>query len=219
MMTKVHHYAKILYVLQLSCWSWYSDQVANVQTPEQCMKDALASTQGKWMEDSHFQGILNDCFYRRDCLDYMEVNQGSSAIAEHIVEFAWVLLHHRCWSTAVRHHAPPNVYIGLKSSDAENRKAAAALMKKHWERLMSVEQRSLEYEPAKKLCEDLVVAKYPAVRLMYVLYERDQFRDTSEAGVWEGGREGKFRDPCINAGFEKMLPHSYAGFGICGVGG
>ena len=66
MMTKVHHYAKILYVLQLSCWTWYSDQVANVQTPEHCMQDALASTQGKWMEDSHFQGILNDCFYRRD---------------------------------------------------------------------------------------------------------------------------------------------------------
>ena len=140
----------------------------------------------------------------------MEVNQGSSAIAEHIIEFAWILLNHRWWSTAVRHHAPPNVYIGLKSSDAENRKAAAALMMKHWERLMAVEQRSLEYEPAKKLCEDLVVTKYPAVRLMYVLYERDQFRDTSAAGVWEGGREGKFRDPCINAGFEKMLPHSYA---------
>ena len=59
MMTKVHHYAKILYVLQLSCWSWYSDQVANVQTPEQCMKDALASTQGKWMEDSHLSPSLS----------------------------------------------------------------------------------------------------------------------------------------------------------------
>ena len=105
-------------------------QVANVQTPEQCMKDALASTQGKWREDSHFQGILNDCFYRRDCLDYMEVNQGSSAIAEHIVEFAWVLLHHRCWSTAVRHHAPPNVYIGLKSSDAEKKEGGCSTYEK-----------------------------------------------------------------------------------------
>ena len=133
----------------------------------------------------------------------MEVNQGTTAIAEHIVEFAWTLLHHRCWSMAVRHHAPPNVYIGLKSSDPEKRKAAAALMKKHWERLMALEQRSLEYEPAKKLCGDLLVAKFPSVRLMYVLYERDQFRDTSAAGAWEGGggrgrgREG--RGPCINA--------------------
>ena len=163
------------------------------------MQDALASTQGKWMGDSHFRGIVNDCFYRRECLDYMEVpcSNAGTAIAEHIVEFAWTLLHHRCWSMAVRHHAPPNVYIGLKSSDLEKRKAAAALMKKHWERLMAVEQRSLLYEPAKQLCGDLLVVKFPAVRLMYVLYERDEFRDTSAAGAW--GRGG----PCINAGLER----------------
>ena len=101
-----------------------------------------------------------------------------------MVEFAWTLLHHRCWSMAVRHHAPPNVYIGLKSADPEARKTAASLMKKHWERLMAVEQRSLAYEPAKTLCEDLVIIKYPAVRLMYVLYERDLFRDTSVAGAF-----------------------------------
>ena len=229
MMTKVHHYAKILYTLQLSCWTWYSDQVANVQTPEHCMQDALASTQGKWMGDSHFRGIVNDCFYRRECLDYMEVpcSNAGTAIAEHIVEFAWTLLHHRCWSMAVRHHAPPNVYIGLKSSDLEKRKAAAALMKKHWERLMAVEQRSLVYEPAKQLCGDLLVVKFPAVRLMYVLYERDEFRDTSAAGAWgrgalastqglRGGREG--RGPCISAGLERMPPHVDAGFGILGGG-
>ena len=85
---------------------------------------------------------------------------------------------------AVRHHAPPNVFIGLKSANPETRKAAAALMQQHWERLMAVEQRSLAYEPAKTLCADLVLIKYHAVRLMYVLYERDLFRDTSEAGAF-----------------------------------
>ena len=44
MTTKLYNYAKVLYVLQLSCWTWYSDQVANVKTPEHSMTDALAKT-------------------------------------------------------------------------------------------------------------------------------------------------------------------------------
>ena len=184
MTTKFDNYAKVLYVLQLSCWTWYSDQVANVKTPEHSMTDALAKTQGKWMADSHLQGIVNDSFYRRDCLAYMEIKAGPSVMNGHVVEFSWTLLGHRCWSMAVRHHAPPNVYMGLKSQDPEQRKAAANLMKRHWERLMALEQRSLDYEPAKMLCEPLIIIKYSAVRLMFVTYERDLFRWDSEAGAY-----------------------------------
>ena len=156
MTTKLYQYAKVLYVLQLSCWNWYSDQVKHVKTPEQSMKDALAKTQGKWMADAHLQGIVHDCFYRRDCLAYMEIQHGPGGMAANVVEFAWTLLGHGCWSMAVRHHEAPNVYIGLKSQNLDTRKAAAALMKRHWERLMAVEQRSLEYYQAQKLCEDLM---------------------------------------------------------------
>ena len=184
MMTKVYQYAKVLYVVQLSCWSWYSDQVVNVKTPEHCMKDALAKTQGKWKADAHLQGIVHDCFYRRDCLAYMEIQRGPGGMAAKVVEFAWALLGHRCWSMAVRHHEAPNVYMGLKSSNPDTRKAAASLMKQHWERLMAVEQRSLEYDQASKLNEDLIICKYPALRLMYVLYERDLFREDSAAGAF-----------------------------------
>ena len=36
----------------------------------------------------------------------------------------------------------------------------------------------------KNLCESLIVTKYASVRLMFVLFERDLFREDSEAGVF-----------------------------------
>ena len=89
----------------------------------------------------------------------MEIQRGPGGMAAKVVEIAWTLLGHRCWSMAVRHHEAPNVYMGLTSPNPDTRKAAASLMKQHWERLMAFEQRSLEYDQASKLNEDLIICK------------------------------------------------------------
>ena len=55
-------------------------------------------------------------------------------------------------------------------------------MRRHWQRLLKLEQRRLTYGPAKQLWNDISVARNSAIRAMYCLFERDQFRPNSTDG-------------------------------------
>ena len=92
------------------------------------------------------------------------------------------VLGNRSWSFAVRHHGPPDVYVGLFSSSQEKRSWAIASIEAHWKRLLMLEQRRFASKEAMPLWSDLLAARNNAVRLMYCAFERDQFKDNSLQG-------------------------------------
>ena len=109
-------HAKMLFVVTRSSWSYYTAQVKTVKSPGQGMKDALASAQGRWMSHEHLRGMVRDSFCSKSSLDFMEIPNGVSNFANKVLELAWMLLGHRCWSLAVRNDTPPECYIGLLSN-------------------------------------------------------------------------------------------------------
>ena len=183
MSEKLWRHAKILYIAQRACWTWYTEQVKRVKTPAQGMRDILASSQGAWMYDKHLRGIVWDCFASSSTFNFLQLEMGESVYSRRLAELAVSILGNRAWSLAVRNHAPPECYVGLLSKHVDKRQDAIEQMRSHWQKLISLEHRRHEYEPATVLWNDLLVCKRSPIRILYILFERDQWRADSAAGL------------------------------------
>ena len=56
-------HAKILFIATRPCWTWYSLEVQRVKSPQDCLRDALTQTRGRWMNDPHFVGDREQLFF------------------------------------------------------------------------------------------------------------------------------------------------------------
>ena len=178
-------YARILYIVTKGCWTWYSSQVKSVQTPGDAIKDLVAIIQRGWGNDPHLSETVRLSLQDAENLVYMGVEEGASVIASRLFTLTVALVSHRGWSMTHRCHGPPECYVGilpLAATQGLCKAEAASTMRRHWQRLLKLEQRRLTYGPAKQLWNDISVARNSAIRAMYCLFERDQFRPNSTDG-------------------------------------
>ena len=101
------------------------------------------------------------------CLDYIGIPMGVSTLAPRMFSLVANVLANRCWSLVVRHHGPPDIYVGLFSSSQEKRSWAIVRIEAHWKRLLLLEQRRFASRGNMQLWSDLLAARNNAVRLMY----------------------------------------------------
>ena len=133
--------------------------------------------------DHHLRGIVQDCFRSPSNLKFMDVEPGDTILSGRIAETALLLLSHRCWSLAVRHEAPPQRYVSCFSPRAEDKEVIGTVMKEHWVNLIKLEHRRHNHPAAMSLWKDLIVCKRAPIRMIWILYEKDQFRLGSAAGT------------------------------------
>ena len=182
MSTTLLDYAKILQTVTRSCWSWYARQVKNVKSPTEGLQDALALTQGNWSREKHLRDLIYESFESHTNLDYMGISCGCGDKSRKLFSLGARVLSNRCWSMAVRHHGPPDIYVGVLSSSQAKREWAIARLKNDWNKLMLLENRRATSPPAMDLWKDLIACKNNVVRLMFCAFERDQFRADSVEG-------------------------------------
>jgi len=87
-----------------------------------------------------------------------------SALLERLHESTVSLIGQRAWSFAVRYGLPPEIYVGILSSVAQDKAEAAALMKSHWHRLRRLETVRHLDGGANILWADLTVARNTPIR-------------------------------------------------------
>ena len=182
MTTALQEHSKILQTVTRSCWTWYTKQVHNVKSPKQGLQDAFALAQGNWMREKHLGNLIHDSFESHANLDYMGVSCTCPDKARKVFFLAARLLGNRCWSMAVRHHGPPDIYVGLLSSSQTKREWAISRLKRDWQRMVWLENQRASNSAAMDLWKDLIAGKNNVVRLMFCAFERDQFRASSAQG-------------------------------------
>ena len=183
MTEKLWQHAKVLYIATRACWTWYSTQVKQVKSPKDGLREALAMTQGRWQGDSHLSGIVVDALLDQNSLCYMGIEMGPSMLATRLFHLTWCILGHRAWSQAVRHHGPPGCYADFLSSRVADAGRAATKMRTSWATLMRLEQRRLTYLLAQQLWSDIHYAQSSPIRLLHVVFEREQFRASCRPGL------------------------------------
>jgi hypothetical protein len=169
-------HVKIIYVATKRCWSWYTEQVREVKTPQDNLKLVLAASQGRWAQDGHLGDTLRDTLSSPANLSYMGIEEGDTVLAERALMLAWHIVAHRAWSLAARYERPPECYAGLLSGDRVRAEAAALQMQHSWAALMSLEQRRLHSASAQRLWNDIDFATSAPTRLLHIFFEREQYR-------------------------------------------
>ena len=87
----------------------------------------------------------------------------------------------RTWSY-MQQEVPPFKYVPALSSDARVAAEALQEMRFDWETLLALEQEALINDAVQELLDDMIWPCKKAVRLLYSLYERDQWSPASVAG-------------------------------------
>ena len=98
-------------------WSWFTDQVENVKSPQ----DNVAYIEhmvNNWKSESHLKqiGSLLAFGNQRSFGKLAGYSMDADLMANHVFKFVSTFLHERC-SSFLRHACPPDTWIGLLSDD------------------------------------------------------------------------------------------------------
>ena len=110
------------------------------------------------------------------------------------VELVCKIGSNRAW-TYLLQSVPPFKYVPAASNDVGVAEDCLGMMKSDWEALLALEREALTNDSSKELLEHMVWPRKKAVRLLFMLFERDQWSPTSVAGQrYHGGgvRNGDF---------------------------
>ena len=180
MTADLHQRVRILFTCTRSCWDWYTAEVTRVKTPEHGLKRSIELSGVGWMQQQHIQLMIQNSLCDQANLRFMQISQGD-VIADDAVMLVWHLVRRRCWSSS-KHDCPPECYAGIASAAPERMQSGIVAMKSDWEHLMVLEQECHNDNKAMKLWEDITFALSPAIRLLFLLFERDAWRVQSLAG-------------------------------------
>lgn len=176
---------KVLFNATNPCWDWYTQEVEKVKTPRDAFKVTMARSNGAWARDRHLQQTVEHTLYNQESLAFVglrpEASPDQAALAQQALNLTWHLLARRAWSMA-KYSAPPDAYAQIGSRDPGCSASAVEAMRQDWDRLLVLEQRALDCPDAKELLEDIHFAAWSPIRLLFMFFQRDQWRPNSLAG-------------------------------------
>lgn len=171
-----------------SVWTWYTHQVKHVKTPADGLAYAISSENGKWqtnlgdllkiLTDAKLlaEAGLNPFGSVSDAYDGDDVKESGT-----LCEFVLRLVGNRCFSSMI-HDCPPHCYASVLSKNAEARRVGMDRMKRHWGYVTSMENVAARNHSAATIVDDLGELFPASVRLMFLLFERDQWSAASGPG-------------------------------------
>ncbi len=158
--------AWMMFLLQQPLWQWYCDQVKNIKTPIEGVRQTIAlSTGGAWMKDKQIQDVAS--MLARGNSDVWSglvdvTNMGKNEFSTMIWKHGTSLIAHRCNSMS-KHDSPPESWSGALSDN--DRVAAESLqtMGSDFASLLAVERSRAE--SSSFLAADLRTTLDPVCRL------------------------------------------------------
>ena len=178
----------IYYCGTQSLWTWYTEQVTKVKNTAQGLQYYMASASGGWQK--HVAELLRNnlvdevnlkrCELFHDHLEIpVPVQEQSAGL---MLEFTTRLAGNRCFSCA-HFDAPPFCYAGLFSQSETVKARVARSMKNHLRIMMLLEDNRYKDNQIATLLDDMLDVFTPAVRLMFIAFEKDDWDFRSPAGM------------------------------------
>jgi len=181
---------KFVYVSLETSWTWYTDQVETILTPQDGLQERIAFNQLNWYDDEvleHFTHCLGSSIDTLDWIGFTPIG-GEHTIPQQdklVGEYLNLVFHTggaRSW-TKLSMGLPPYCYAGLASADPDIADQTMAKFKRDFANMLKLEDLAAQRNRhAKQLLSDLYISKKKALRLLYLLFERDGFRLNSVAG-------------------------------------
>ena len=168
-------------------WTWYTEQVERVKTPQDGLVYLVGVANGGWRE--HINKLLDvltdDSLLRSVGLPLFGLPTVPSGDglqeADVLRDFTFRLCGNRFFGM-VQHDCPPLCYAGIFSTNQVVQRQAAASMKTHWAILTTLESFKARNETAAAITADVAELFPPAVRLCMMAFEADRFSHESRAG-------------------------------------
>jgi len=167
----IHEASHVLLHMSRPCWTWYTQQVKEVQSAHDGLKQTIAWS-ASWHKDLHLVEICRS-MYDTKVLDTLLLYQHVQGRDDHqhelgrlVFTYGAELLSHRLWSMA-RYGTCPECFAGLLSEDPDICVDTMRLMKQDWKLLCLAEQSP----KLKCLLSDLQFLFSMPVRLACSLFE------------------------------------------------
>jgi len=182
-----HRDCKALYVALQTSWTWYTNQVETIQSPMDGFKQRILQCGNNWWEDelvTHFKY----CF-GLEVLEWIGYKQGEGGTDfdrqdKDFGGYAVLVLNiaaERSWAKLLL-KLPPFCYAAVASSDRVMAQATVDRMKHDFETMQWLETFALIDPFARALKNDIIVFVKKAIRLLFLLFERDNWSVDSVQG-------------------------------------
>ena len=178
--------AWVAYISQQPCWTWYTDQLDRVKTPEHNVIETMASVQEDgpqfWKADAHLKSLatLIGSNNVETWFQLWETSTDSEELAKMIWNYVALLLTNRAGSLA-KFGSPPECWALALSELHGQRQAAVTQMKLDWNRFVAVEKS--DAGGARDLASDLRSTLDGPTRLMCLYYLFDGWSPNSAGGT------------------------------------
>ena len=178
---------KLYYYGTKSSWTWYTEQVQHCKTPKQGIAYLLRWSRGEWRGE--INSILTTSLENPANLVSCELDWSSPAQdkerhderASTLQGFVGRLVANRAFSNLL-YEGPPFSYVGVFSSKADVKREAMLAMRKDAELLFQIETIRHIVPCVQELLDEMLDIFCPAVRILYITFERDKWSSSSADG-------------------------------------
>ena len=168
-------------------WSWYTHQVETVRTPKDGLNYFCQVANGGWQKeiaDLLQQSLDTPATLAEMGLDWSKADANQEEhgiIAGKQFDFTGRLTANRCWSNAV-YDAPPFSYVDVLTNRVEAQRRGMMRMQQDAAMLWALEAMRFTTPAAATLLDAIQELVPPAIRLLYLTFERDGWKAESRAG-------------------------------------
>jgi len=181
-----HQLCKQLFEALHVAWDWYTNEVLTIRTPLEGFQSKIAISALDW-----HVGEITDHFvhtFSKDTFQQVGLGAGSGdsievqdSLVANYVNLCLDVGSNLCWSKLLA-VIPPCCYVGVASSSTGFSEATVEKMKSDWAMIEKVEQLATWDPRAEKLLSSMPWLRKKAVRLLFMLFERDGWKVGSIAG-------------------------------------
>ena len=178
---------KALFVMLRTGWQWYTDEIDSIKTPEEGLQSRITQCQEMWYEHEIMDHLLY-CMPDESLkwIGFTTIGgkydaDSQDAFVDEYLDLVLQRASSRAWTKLLR-TIPPFCYASAASDNNGIADATMDLMKSDFLTLLSLEQDALLNDDASKLLADLVWPRKNVIRLLYLLFERDNLSKGSVAG-------------------------------------
>eukprot|EP00435_Cladocopium_sp_Y103_P024945 s3343_g6.t1 len=196
MSEKLFGLCHILQICTRPIWSFYTSEVKNTLNQSDSL-DRSMSLQTMWKREEHLQELAGVPLSQDPQLVRLISEKHMWDTGDKCLHLIFHLLSRRTWSF-VRHSAPPECYAGILSLDEVLRQddtmschvliqidvliETAQKMSSDFAALVQLEQATANSRSFPRILDDMQLVLTPPVRLMFLAFEADAFRPSSQAG-------------------------------------
>ena len=169
-----------LYDIGQPSWDAHTWRAQNVKTPADARDNYFNMALGGWQHE--VRDICDSCFSavaklkRAGVLDRTANPETASLNLLRRIDLGLALMAERAWSSIASYGTPPLKYANVLHENEETRLNSAETMRRDWLSVLALERDAHKSIDAHGVCNDCAYMLPSVVRLMFMLFERGEFR-------------------------------------------